>query len=326
VVPLPHHLLVPGNQHFSWADKKDSLQKLATGQAQWEALSGQGFPSYPIALVSDIVPFVASSALELETLFPSPSSEQLHALTTHSEGTVVFTQREIASLLAHGFFGLLTSPPDMDGQCLNLSQWGQQEAKLHCLVSYFSRCRERVANDPSWRGSNVSFSRRTLDTDFSDLLVNSRQPLSAVTVSQASIEEIPLALHADFANEYIGGGVLRWGAVQEEIRFSICPECLVAILLCEAMADKEAILIRGAEQYCKYTGYGRSFRFAGEHQDETPVDGDNYVRGYGRCSLRQRLSGWSRARQEEESAPSVPVWTHESRAGEVLCCHCTVEL
>ena len=31
-------------------------------------------------------------------------------------------------------------------------------------------------------------------------------------------------LHADFANMYLGGGVICGGNVQEEIRFSICPE------------------------------------------------------------------------------------------------------
>ena len=30
-------------------------------------------------------------------------------------------------------------------------------------------------------------------------------------------------IQADFANEYIGGGALGSGMVQEEIRFNICP-------------------------------------------------------------------------------------------------------
>ena len=34
-------------------------------------------------------------------------------------------------------------------------------------------------------------------------------------------------LQVDFANKFIGGGVLGHGAVQEEIRFLICPELLV---------------------------------------------------------------------------------------------------
>ncbi len=50
-------------------------------------------------------------------------------------------------------------------------------------------------------------------------------------------------LHADFANEFLGGGVLSGGCVQEEIRFAICPELLVAGLLCPCMSAEEAIQV-----------------------------------------------------------------------------------
>ncbi len=84
-------------------------------------------------------------------------------------------------------------------------------------------------------------------------------------------------LQADFANMYIGGGVLNHGAVQEEIRFLIntgriagksagggkgartpgyygtltpnfwrFSELLVSRLLCEVMADNETISIIGS--------------------------------------------------------------------------------
>lgn len=72
-------------------------------------------------------------------------------------------------------------------------------------------------------------------------------------------------LQVDFANRFVGGGVLGHGSVQEEIRFMICPECLISCLVCEAMDDNEAILITGPEQFSKYTGYGRSFAWGGAH-------------------------------------------------------------
>jgi hypothetical protein len=46
-------------------------------------------------------------------------------------------------------------------------------------------------------------------------------------------------LQVDFANKSIGGGVIGWGSVQEEIRFMISPELLVSCLLCEVMLDGE---------------------------------------------------------------------------------------
>ena len=52
-------------------------------------------------------------------------------------------------------------------------------------------------------------------------------------------------LQMDFANRFIGGGVLGHGAVQEEIRFLICPELIVSRLFCERMLDTECIYITG---------------------------------------------------------------------------------
>ena len=62
---------------------------------------------------------------------------------------------------------------------------------------------------------------------------------------------------------------------QEEIHFSINPECLVSMLLCESMLDNEAILIRGAEQFAEYSGYGFAFKFTSPHADANPIDERN---------------------------------------------------
>lgn len=53
----------------------------------------------------------------------------------------------------------------------------------------------------------------------------------------------------DFANRFVGGGVLGWGCVQEEIRFVICPELIAARLFTEAMDDNEALTITGESQF-----------------------------------------------------------------------------
>ncbi|CAE7590716.1 Parg [Symbiodinium natans] len=84
-------------------------------------------------------------------------------------------------------------------------------------------------------------------------------------------------LHADFANMYLGGGVLVGGCVQEEIRFSICPELCAAMLVCPFMLDHEAIFIVGGEQFSAYSGYGRSLQYAGDFRDPTPKDEDGTV-------------------------------------------------
>ena len=52
-------------------------------------------------------------------------------------------------------------------------------------------------------------------------------------------------LQVDFANKYIGGGVLGEGCVQEEIRFVICPELIVSLLFTEVLDRNEAVVITG---------------------------------------------------------------------------------
>ena len=67
-----------------------------------------------------------------------------------------------------------------------------------------------------------------------------------------------------------GGGVLGSGCVQEEIRFVICPEMLVSLLVCEKMEANECIFLIGCERYSSYKGYSKSFEFDGDYIDKTP--------------------------------------------------------
>ena len=60
------------------------------------------------------------------------------------------------------------------------------------------------------------------------------------------------------------------GCVQEEIRFSICPEMLVSLLVCEKMEPNECVFLIGCERYSSYEGYSKSFKFAGNYEDYTP--------------------------------------------------------
>lgn len=79
-------------------------------------------------------------------------------------------------------------------------------------------------------------------------------------------------LQVDFANRFLGGGVLGWGCVQEEIRFVICPELLCTRLFVERMAPNEAVLMMGCERYSSYAGYADTFEFVGDYVDGTPRD------------------------------------------------------
>jgi len=90
-------------------------------------------------------------------------------------------------------------------------------------------------------------------------------------------EVAPDMAHADFANMFIGGGVLSGGCVQEEIRFSICPELCLTMLVCPCMMEDEALQVLGGEQFSKYAGYAFNLQYGGDHRDPAPRAEDGTV-------------------------------------------------
>mmetsp|Transcript_18958 Transcript_18958/g.73043 ORF Transcript_18958/g.73043 Transcript_18958/m.73043 type:complete len:644 (+) Transcript_18958:1-1932(+) len=140
-----------------------------------------------------------------------------------------------------------------------------QAGKLVCLITYFSRV-TRIP--PTGR---VTFHRQVLATppDWE----NSEALLREVkVVKKGLIEEFNDTLQADFANKFIGGGVLGRGCVQEEIRFMICPELLASLLFTAEMQDNETCILTGAERFSNYTGYSSTFNFAGPHLETQERD------------------------------------------------------
>ncbi|XP_076876833.1 poly(ADP-ribose) glycohydrolase isoform X2 [Brachyhypopomus gauderio] len=79
-------------------------------------------------------------------------------------------------------------------------------------------------------------------------------------------------LQVDFASKFIGGGVLGRGLVQEEIRFLMNPELIVARLFTEKLADNECLKITGTQRYSVCSGYSDTFEWQGPHVDDTKRD------------------------------------------------------
>lgn len=91
--------------------------------------------------------------------------------------------------------------------------------------------------------------------------------------SDGTIEDNGLGLlQVDFANKYVGGGVLGMGCVQEEIRFVICPELLISRLFTERLAKNECLVVMGCERFSSYSGYASTFKWTGPFTDATPFD------------------------------------------------------
>lgn len=138
---------------------------------------------------------------------------------------------------------------------------------------------EQKAEVPSPSGS-VTVIRRHVSSDdikslfSSDALAANKTPLVRMVVRGSGTfeDDAPNMLQTDFANKFIGSSVLEGGCVQEQIRFSINPECMVSMGLCDVMADNEAIIITGTQRISNGKGYDKNFKYAGPAVDKTPLD------------------------------------------------------
>ncbi|XP_026732531.1 poly(ADP-ribose) glycohydrolase isoform X2 [Trichoplusia ni] len=226
------------------------------------------------------LPEIAKLALALPKLIQSP----IPLLKKHTNRSISLSQQQISCLLANAFFCTFprrnsTKPTSEYNSYpfFNFNTYRFYEAtdsdsnleKLKCICHYFRRVVTKVP------GGVVSFTRRSVPGRALPAWPRSQRPLGCLPLhvdASRTIEDADGLIQVDFANKYLGGGVLGHGCVQEEIRFVICPELMVSMLFTEVLSPNEALMIIGAERYSKYSGYGQSFRWAGPHCDGSPRD------------------------------------------------------
>lgn len=274
-------------------------------------------PDFERRCFSRIVPSIVGHARGLlERAAPT--------LTIHDQGVAAQTsidRRDAAGWLAHLVLGTLEAPsalhPPLDFALLD-GEEPAQHAKLRCVLQYFDRL--GVGGDVP-RGT-LTIQRRVAASRASIEWLSDRAPLLPLTVDdRGSMEDTHAHLETDFANRWLGGGVLRRGSVQEEIRFVVAPELLVALIVSPVMRDDEAIWLSGSERFSKTTGYASSLQYAGpfddpieRHADGTPastivaLDAIDFARErepasqFGEAAMLRELNkaraGWQRDEQE----------------------------
>ncbi|XP_028167884.1 poly(ADP-ribose) glycohydrolase-like isoform X1 [Ostrinia furnacalis] len=209
----------------------------------------------------------------------------------HRNRSISLSQQQISSLLANAFFCTFprrnttkkeseyASYPFINfNRLFNASPSDSVLEKLKCICHYFRRVCTKVPSGV------VTYSRRTVPPDRCPAWAASQRSLAALPLhvdSHTTIEDADGLIQVDFANKFLGGGVLNFGCVQEEIRFVICPELMLSMLFTEMMKPNEALMMIGCERYSKYSGYGGSFHWSGDFKDTTPFDSS----GRRRCAV-----------------------------------------
>lgn len=120
-------------------------------------------------------------------------------------------------------------------------------------VVTFTRCSLPIEDLPDWDECQTTFEKSLMHV-----------------CSDGTIEDDGHGLlQVDFANKYLGGGVLGQGCVQEEILFMIYPELMCARLFTEVLLDNECMLMLGCERFNYYSGYSSTFQWTGSFVDKT---------------------------------------------------------
>ncbi|XP_061171458.1 uncharacterized protein LOC133180985 [Saccostrea echinata] len=234
-----------------------------------------------VLFLQSTLPKIISLALDIEKF---ATDKVLPISSQHRAGDQLLNRHFVASIIAAAFLCLFDGRETTRfyNSKLNSTSFANffkllpspsQNAKLQCFLNYF----ERVGGNPCSVQGDIRFHRQVIpyeELPTIDTWLNSDCDLCPFSVQhEGQIEDsVPEAIEVDFANKYIGGGVLGRGRVQEEIRFTVCPELLSSMLFMEHMDDNEAIIIQGYEQFSETAGYGPSLTYAGNHQDCPKID------------------------------------------------------
>ncbi|CAH8668952.1 unnamed protein product [Dicrocoelium dendriticum] len=228
------------------------------------------------------LPAMCALALNLPVFLTEP----IPLMQRGRDWSFTFSQLQIASLLANAFFctfprrnsrsrtAEFANYPDINFCNLlstsatdsNFSGSCRKIEKVRCLLHYFHRVTQRT---PS---GTVTYTRRCLGSRVPDWAESSRSfdQLRVHISAKSTIEDAgPNTLQIDFANQFLGGGVLRTGCVQEEIMFVLRPELLATCLFVERLGAEETVIVEGAETYSTSAGYADTFRWTGDFQESS---------------------------------------------------------
>lgn len=221
------------------------------------------------------LPFIIQLALQLPDLRSKLPNGELPILRQGVRRQLRLSRDLVASLLANMFLCTFDkvyeqlpgneAMPSPSFRGLHVDMCGPELAKLHMFFHYF----QRLAEEGCAPRGEIIIDRVVGVALTEDAWLQSSKPLLAMEMApmRQGFEKAPKLAHADFANMFIGGGVLCGGCVQEEIRFAICPELCASMLVCPCMLEEEAIQILGGEQFSAYKGYGTSLQYGGDHRD-----------------------------------------------------------
>mmetsp|Transcript_9448 Transcript_9448/g.18184 ORF Transcript_9448/g.18184 Transcript_9448/m.18184 type:complete len:423 (+) Transcript_9448:2586-3854(+) len=219
-------------------------------------------------LYRDLIPWLAELFSRATDILPA----SIIYLERGVAQTVEYTLEQLVVLLSLLFFGMI---PEPHSWFMTLPTEESQYLKTRAFVDYLKKRREL---DPEiLRSRKVTFERIVIQpASLADWKASEQQLVQVEVYADRGIEDYDgPCLKADFANEYVGGGTLGFGNVQEELMFSVNPELIASMIFTRKFEANEALVIVGAERVSAFKGYGSSAKYTSPFTDNTGLDSKN---------------------------------------------------
>ena len=178
---------------------------------------------------------------------------------------ITLTRKQVAAIFLLSFFNCIEINQKNNSNCFYvfnvLRKINQiKYEKGRCFINYLTQIGKWLSKNDEILNEKIVYIRDCIQPpqEYED-----KELCEIKIFENGSIFDGEAEYCVDFANKYIGGGVLNDGNVQEEILFCIDPEAIVSLFLMEMMGENDAIGIHNTIQYSNYIGYGASFKFNG---------------------------------------------------------------
>ena len=144
------------------------------------------------------------------------------------------TRRQCACLLAHSFFGSLKRPPGVEPndfrftvRDLVVGTAASPNSAVTFLNYFASLARNGIPEGPDEIVSfeRLGFRKGPLPWQWD----GNEKRLCKVEIVDGNIDDCAADVHAEFANAFVGGGVMTGDAAMEETLFLVKPELMVAM-------------------------------------------------------------------------------------------------
>ena len=209
--------------------------------------------------------YLQNLALNLEKELP----ETIPILKKNTKGKYELTRRQVGLLFFLSFFNLIDLKQEKGLKnkrfivfqlLLSLTETKFEFGR--CFLNYLTIIGKWLSENNIILDEKIKYIRDSHKLEFKKL--DRGIKLCEIQIyEQGSLFSGKSSYFIDFANKYIGGGVLVGGCVQEEILFAIAPEAIISMFFMEVMSENDAIRIDNIIQFSNFIGYGNKFKFNG---------------------------------------------------------------